>query len=86
MTKKTKRNVIISASSTAVTLTLFFNVSSSISNDRFDITSLITFLLPTSLLYVDTNFEFNVTSVVVIEPVPVLSADEFVANNNVVEA
>ena len=38
------------------------------------------------LLYVDTNFEFNVTSVVVIEPAPVLSADEFVANNNVVEA
>ena len=56
-------------------------------NDKFEITVLTNLLLFTSLLYVETNFEFSVTSVVVIEEsVPALLGAEFVANSNVVEA
>ena len=54
---------------------------------KFDITFLNTFLLFTNSLYVDTNFEFSVTSVVVIEFVAscVFSPLD-VANTNVVDA
>ena len=77
---------INSVSSVAVTLTLFFNTSSSIFKDKLDITFLITLSLFTSLLYVETNFEFNVTSVVVIDVEPALTDEEFVASNKLVFA
>ena len=58
---------IISVSFTALTVTLFFNSSSLIVVPKFKfvITCLITFLLFTSSLYVDTHVEFTVMSVAV---------------------
>ena len=58
---------ITSVSSTDFTDTFFLSSSSFTSIPKFDITCLNTLLLFTSSLYVETNFEFNVTSVVVIE-------------------
>ena len=55
--------------------------------DKFDITVLTTLSLFTSLLYVETNFEFKVTSVVVIdESAPAALCAEFVASSNEVVA
>ena len=58
---------ISSVSFTELTVIFFLKLSSFTSMFKFDITFLNTFLLFTNSLYVDTNFEFSVTSVVVIE-------------------
>ena len=64
--------LIISVFFSCVTVILFFRSSSSKLIPKFDITCLRTLLLCTSVLYVDTNFEFRVISVVVI-----VVSDEF---------
>ena len=56
-------------------------------NDKLEITLLTTLSLFTSLLYVETNFEFKVTSEVVIdEPAPLVVGAEFVAKSKDVVA
>ena len=69
---------------TELTVILFLNSSSVSSIPKFEITCLVTFLLFTNSLYVDTNLEFNVISLVVIVLVLEFALSD-VAKNNVVE-
>ena len=75
---------INSVSFTELTVILSLNSSSVSSIPKFEITCLVTFLLFTNSLYVDTNLEFNVISLVVIVLVLEFALSD-VANNNVVE-